>query len=369
MGSEPIHARFHLLRRQTGFELDIDLDLPARGVTAIFGRSGSGKTSLLRCIAGLERCPGGYLSVAGQPWQTASYSLPTHRRPLGYVFQEASLFAHLNVQGNLDYALRRASERSDSHTRSVVELLGLETLLDRSVQSLSGGERQRVAIARALLIRPRVLLMDEPLASLDDARRQEILPYLERLRGELHIPILYVSHSLSEVRRLADYIVVMENGRQTASGPARQLLNDPAVLSQSDDELCSVIDTEVSERHREWHLIRLSFVGGEVWVRDNGEAIGSRQRLSIFARDVSLSLTEHRDTSIVNILPCRIVAIRETHDTAMRVIKLTLGSDINDNDTTSNVLWAKLTARSVAKLALREGMPVWAQVKSVAIVR
>ena len=365
----PIHARFAVRRLKSGFELDVDLDIPARGVTAIFGPSGSGKTTLLRCIAGLERCTDGYLSVAGRAWQTGRYALPTHRRPLGYVFQEASLFAHLNVQGNLNYALRRAEERSNAHTQSMLALLGLESLLDRSVQSLSGGERQRVAIARALLIRPQVLLMDEPLASLDEPRRQEILPYLERLRGELHIPILYVSHSLGEVRRLADHVVLMDQGKVVTSGAAEQVLNNPTLLQRSEDDFGSVFDTLVSERYEEWHLIRLSFAGGNVWVRDNGELQGSRQRLSILARDVSISLSEHRDSSILNILPCRVAEIRETDDSAMRLVKLALAAHSDQPELADqSLLWAKVTARSVATLSLEVGMPVWAQVKSVPIV-
>ena len=211
-----IKARFRL--DYPGFALDADLELPGRGVSALFGHSGSGKTTLLRCIAGLER-GAGRLEVKGEVWQDADIFMPTHRRPLGYVFQDARLFAHLDVARNLDYGQRRAGGAPAIERAAIVDLLGLGPLLDRLPARLSGGEQQRVAIARALLTAPRLLLMDEPLASLDLSRKQEILPYLERLRDELEIPMLYVSHAADEVARLADHIVVMQQGRAVAQGP------------------------------------------------------------------------------------------------------------------------------------------------------
>jgi len=211
-----IQARFKL--DWPGFTLDVDLDLPARGVTALFGHSGSGKTTLLRCIAGLERAPQGQLKVLGDIWQNGSQWLPTHQRPLGYVFQEASLFPHLTVMNNLQYGLKRVSGVVRVSLDQAIELLGIGHLLARKPDQLSGGERQRVGMARALALSPRLLLMDEPLAALDLKRKQEILPYLERLHAELDIPVLYVSHSPDEVARLADHIVVMEAGRAVAAG-------------------------------------------------------------------------------------------------------------------------------------------------------
>lgn len=209
-----IQARFRL--DWPGFRLDVDLTLPGRGVTALFGHSGSGKTTLLRCIAGLERSPQGFLSFKGEVWQDAATWLPTYRRPLGYVFQEASLFPHLTVMGNLRYGLRRVTAGQRAHLEQAIELLGIAPLLKRRPDRLSGGERQRVGIARALAVNPRVLLMDEPLAALDHQRKQEILPYLERLHDTLAIPVLYVSHSPDEVARLADHLVVMEDGQALA---------------------------------------------------------------------------------------------------------------------------------------------------------
>jgi molybdate transport system ATP-binding protein len=214
-----IRARFRL--PYPAFTLDVDVDLPGGGITAVFGRSGSGKTTLLRCIAGLEPTADGLLTVNGETWQDGARRLPVHRRSLGYVFQEARLFPHLSVAANLDFGRRRIAERERRVSLTqAVELLGIAHLLERRPERLSGGERQRVAIARALATSPRLLLMDEPLAALDHARKQEILPYLERLHDELEIPVLYVSHSPDEVARLADQIVVMDDGPRRRAGPA-----------------------------------------------------------------------------------------------------------------------------------------------------
>ncbi len=211
-----LEARFHV--DWPGFALNVDLHLPAGGVTALFGHSGSGKTTLLRCIAGLERTPKGRLVVNGELWQNEGHWLPPHKRSIGYVFQEASLFPHLSVLGNLQYGMKRSSGPQRVSLQQVVELLGIGHLLTRKSDSLSGGERQRVGIARALAVSPRLLLMDEPLAALDLKRKREILPYLERLHDELEIPVLYVSHSPDEVMRLADYIVVLDEGQVLAEG-------------------------------------------------------------------------------------------------------------------------------------------------------
>jgi len=215
-------AQFHM--EWPGFTLDLDLNMPARGVTAIFGHSGSGKTTLLRCIAGLERAPQGFLRFKGEAWQDERTFLPVHKRPLGYVFQEASLFPHLSVLGNLRYGLSRSKAASSGRLDQAVELLGIGHLLERKPDRLSGGERQRVGIARALAVSPRLLLMDEPLAALDMKRKHEILPYLERLHRTMDLPILYVTHSPDEVVRLADHLVVMEDGRVLAHGTLAETL-------------------------------------------------------------------------------------------------------------------------------------------------
>ena len=272
-----IHARFRL--PYPAFTLDIDLDLPAGGVTAVFGRSGSGKTTLLRCIAGLEQTLDGSLIVNDETWQDGSYRRPVHQRALGYVFQEARLFPHLSVAANLDFGRRRIakSERRVSLAQ-VVELLGIAHLLERRPERLSGGERQRVAIAHALATSPRLLLMDEPLAALNQARKQEILPYLERLHDELAIPLPYVSHSPDEVARV--------------DLPLR-----------FGEDVGVVFSGQVLERNAEWHLARIGFAGGKIWVRDGGAGVGRTVRLRILARDVSIARHRHDDVSIMNLLP------------------------------------------------------------------
>ena len=203
------------------FKLDVDLRLPSSGITVLFGHSGSGKTTLLRCIAGLQHAPQGFLSINGSIWQDSDNKLflPTHKRSLGYVFQEANLFAHLTVLDNLAFGLKRIMQKPNTEKfKQIVELLGIEHLMARMPERLSGGERQRVAIARALVLNPEILLMDEPLASLDAKRKQEILPFLTRLHSELNIPVLYVTHSQKEVAQLADYLVLLADGNVQAAG-------------------------------------------------------------------------------------------------------------------------------------------------------
>lgn len=362
----PIEARF-LLRRSApggaaGFVLDVNLTLPGSGITAIFGRSGSGKSTFLRCVAGLERPLPGLLKVQGEYWQTERLFLPTHRRPLGYVFQEASLFPHLSAQGNLDYARRRADRKAgEGFTQQrVVELLGIGNKLQQMPHELSGGERQRVAIARALLIQPRLLLMDEPMASLDDQHKAEILPYLERLRDELHLPILYVSHSVAEVSRLAHHIVVLEDGRVKAQGPLTQVLaniHPPLLLGE---ETGVVLDAKVVARDTRWHLVLVRFAGGELWVRDEGDAEGHPVRVRILARDISLALQDQQDSSITNRLPGEVVDLVDDTHPAMCLVQVKVGD---------STLLARVTQRSADQLGVVPGRQLWVQIKSVALVR
>ncbi|MDZ7595072.1 MAG: molybdenum ABC transporter ATP-binding protein [Thiobacillus sp.] len=214
-----IEARFRVAREN--FTLEVDLQLPDRGITALFGPSGCGKTTLLRAIAGLERAPDGRLVVSGEPWQDADIFIPPHRRALGYVFQETSLFPHLSVRRNLEYGMKRVPENERTlHWDEVIDWLGLAPLIGQQPHQLSGGQRQRVAIGRALLSSPRLLLMDEPLAALDASARTEILPYLDQLHQRLAIPMLYVSHAVEEVARLADHLVCLEAGRVAWQGAA-----------------------------------------------------------------------------------------------------------------------------------------------------
>lgn len=334
--------------------LDLDVSLPPRGVTAIFGPSGAGKTSLLRWIAGLEPAPG-ELRIDGERWQGEGFSLPAHRRPVGFVFQEASLFTHLSARGNLRYAQRRARGAAADWDR-VVALLGLASLLDRYPHQLSGGERQRVAIGRALLIRPRLLLLDEPLASLDAAHRQEILPYLDQLHATLDLPILYVSHSLDEVARLSDHLLVLAQGRVSAQGPTLELL--PQLQVPPGEEAGVVLQATVCARDDRWQLLKLCFAGGELWALDDGARIGQSIRVRILARDVSISRDSQTASSILNRLPAQLQAIEE--GTAQAFLRLQLGDSL---------VLARITRRSVAELGLAVGDRCWAQIKSVAVIR
>jgi molybdate transport system ATP-binding protein len=359
-----IAARFKIA--YPGFALDVDLDLPGRGVTALFGPSGSGKTTLLHCIAGLERAAQGRLAIGGEIWQDEHRCVPTHRRPLGYVFQEASLFPHLSVQGNLDYALKRSGRRIASADffsfDHIVDLLGIDALLDRSPDRLSGGERQRVAIARALLTAPRLLLMDEPLAALDLARKNEILPYLERLHDALEIPVLYVSHAPDEVARLADHLVVLDAGRAVAQGPLAETLARADLPVRLGEDAGVVLDGTVAERDAQWHLAKIDIDGGEgaaLWVRDGGHASGQRVRVRILARDVSIALERHEGTSILNILPAQVVSLADDDHPAQTLVRLQIGSA---------PILARVTHRSASHLELAPGRPVWVQIKAVALI-
>ncbi|NEX16502.1 MAG: molybdenum ABC transporter ATP-binding protein [Halochromatium sp.] len=387
-----IEARFQVA--WPGFILDVDERLPARGVTALFGHSGSGKTTLLRCIAGLEHAAVGRLSFKGSVWQDAETWVPTHRRPIGYVFQEASLFPHLTVLGNLRYGQRRSRGGSartslgkssgsnslgkptlaitesspDTDTDSVtdrfsleqaIELLGIGHLLQRKPAALSGGERQRVGIARALAVNPRLLLMDEPLAALDLKRKQEILPYLERLHDELEIPVLYVSHSPDEVARLADHILVMDEGRVLASGPLNETLSRLDLPIRLGEDAGVVLDGQVAERDERWHLLRIACCSASLWVRDSGAEIGSHARVRILARDVSIAQAPSSGTSILNSLPARVLSLGEDAHPALALVKL---------DVAGNPVLARLTRRSAEELGLAPEQSVWIQVKAVALL-
>ncbi|UJW82547.1 molybdenum ABC transporter ATP-binding protein [Hydrogenophaga sp. SL48] len=344
-----------------GFTLHVDLQLPGRGVTALFGPSGCGKSTLLRCIAGLNAAPGGRCVVNGEVWQDGLHSLPTHRRPLGYVFQEPQLFAHLSVSANLMYGRQRTAGTTQQVEWSrVIELLGIGHLLERRTAGLSGGERQRIAIARALLTSPRLLLMDEPLAALDLARKNEFMPYLERLHRELDVPVIYVSHAPDEVARLADHIVAMEAGRALASGPLAEVLSRVDLPIRLGEDAGVVLEGVVVERDAAWSLARVAFPGGCLWVRDGGQAKGATVRIRILARDVSLALSPATDTSLLNSLPVVVDQLADDSHPALALCRLQVG--------TSSSLLARLTRRSAAALGLAQGQQVWAQIKAVALI-
>lgn len=354
------------------FQLDVSLDLPGSGITGIFGPSGCGKTTLLRCIAGLQRAEKGALSVNGETWQNADFSLPTYRRALGYVFQQPSLFPHLNVKDNLAFASKRAEKRpSSTFYQQILALMGIEPLLEQFPEQLSGGEQQRVAIARTLLIQPRLLLMDEPLASLDIERKQEILPYLENLHRCLEIPVLYVSHSIDEIARLADHLILMDSGSIKRAGPAVSLLSHPDFPLQSGEDRGALLETQVVEKDTRWGLMKVRFSGGALWLKDGGQKIGETLRVRILARDVSLTLTEESSTSILNRIPVEVQQVSDDQQPSMVLLQLRTGDggDVEQGNTDNALLVARITRRSCHNLALKKGARAWAQIKSVAIVR
>jgi molybdate transport system ATP-binding protein len=358
-GSTSVRARLPL--RYAGFALDVDLALPGRRVSALFGPSGSGKTTCLRAIAGLERAPGGYVEINGEVWQDDAHGLfvPTHRRALGYVFQEPSLFAHLTVAQNMAYGMKRVppAQRRVSLAQAV-ELLGMAPLMQRSPTTLSGGERQRVAIARALATSPRILLMDEPLAALDAARKAEILPYLERLHSELDIPVLYVSHAPDEVARLADHLVLLEAGRVVASGATFDLMTRLDLPLAHGDVAGAVIDARVDGHDASYQLTLAGFGGGQLSVPQQSIPVGQRIRIRIQARDVSLTLQRQTGTSVLNILPATVMALA-SDSPGQVMVRLDAGG---------SPLLARITRKSADALALAVGQAVFAQVKGVAIL-
>lgn len=353
-------ARFGL--SHPGFTLDVDLALPGSGVTALFGPSGSGKTSCLRCVAGLEPTAHGRLVVAGETWQDSDRGLflPPHRRALGYVFQDANLFEHLDVRRNLLFGWRRVAPTARRLAlEQVVELLGIEGLLPRMPARLSGGERQRVGIARALLTSPRLLLMDEPLAALDAERKAEILHYLERLTRELALPILYVSHAPDEVARLADHLVLLEQGRVLASGPTTEVLARLDLPIALADDAGVVLEGRVLGHDPDYGLLSLGLVDDQrVLLAHAPLPPGQALRIKVLARDVSLSL-ERQHSSILNVLPATVAEIAPTRSPAQVLLRLDLGGA---------ALLARITRYSLERLGLQPGSRVWAQLKSVAVL-
>ncbi len=344
------------------FCLDAAFETPARGVTALFGPSGCGKTMVLRCIAGLNRLPNGYCALNGDIWQDSTSFRPTHKRPIGYVFQEASLFSHLSVRRNLLYGAKQAGRsRPDDeiHFDDVVDLLGLAQLLDRSPTNLSGGERQRVAIGRALLSQPRLMLMDEPLSALDRLTKDDILPFLERLHERLSLPVIYVSHDMEEVERLADHLLLMEAGQIIASGPLAQLQSDPDLPLLKSRSAAVSLNAKVESYNSQYGVATLRVAGGTFDVPTSRVQPGELRRLRILATDVSLARQSLQST-ILNVLPAVILKVDPSDEYRMTAV-LGLGGDGNG----ARVL-ARVTRRSWELLGLETGMEVFAQVKAVA---
>lgn len=342
------------------FTLDVALSLPGAGVTGIHGPSGSGKTTLLRTVAGLEPTARGRVTVGGRAWQDDAGRLPPERREVGYVFQEPRLFRHLDVRGNLEYAAKRRSGGDGPDQRQALDLLGLEGLLNRPIAGLSGGEAQRVAIARALFRSPRLLLMDEPLAGLDTARRDDLMPYLDRLHNELSLPILYVSHEMDEIARLADHLLLLDAGRVRASGPLQAVLTDPAAGLAGGRDAAAVVDATIESFDATDTLTELTFSGGRLFVTGRHGAAGQRLRVRIRATDVSISLERPVSSSILNVVPATVDAIDalDAGSVGTATLRLRAGDDW---------LLARITLRSLRELKLDAGMPVYAQLKTSSI--
>jgi molybdate transport system ATP-binding protein len=342
------------------FRLQLQLDIPGSGITALFGRSGSGKTTLLRCIAGLERPAGARVRFNDEIWQDDTRFVPAHRRRLSYVFQEASLFPHLNVRANLEYGLRRVPPLQRLlKLDDAVSLFGLGGILEHQPHQLSGGQRQRVALARALLASPQLLLMDEPLSNLDIASRDDVLPHLERLHDQLSIPIVYVSHEVREVMRVADHLALLDAGKLIAFGSLQDMLTRPDLPLAHQDQAGSVLEGVIAQHDSQFHLSYVDVPGGRLALSMRSAPIGKAVRVLIEARDVSLALSAPQQTSITNILPGRVLDVSDDRDPAQQLIRVDVGG---------KPLMARITARSVQQLKIAAGVRLYAQIKSVALM-
>jgi molybdate transport system ATP-binding protein len=353
--------RVQVRQQRPDFALDVAIEMPTPGTIALFGRSGSGKSTLVDSIAGLLRPERARIELDGTVLEDtqARIHIPVERRRLGYVFQDSRLFPHLNVESNLRYGLHRAAV-SPRHVNFdfVVELLGLAALLRRRPQQLSGGERQRVALGRALLSQPRLLLLDEPLAALDTPRREEVLPYLERLRDELAIPMVYVSHRFDEVMRLATHVVVLEHGRVAVQGALHTVSRDPALRSiVGDDAIGAVLEGAVTEIDSQSGLATVRVGDGELHTSWREGRVGQRLRVQLLARDVILATQPVDGLSVRNRIAGTIASI-QTEDPDTDLVEVDIGGAI---------VISRLTRAATVALRLQVGARVWILVKAVSI--
>ena len=354
-----LSAKFNLVL--DAFTLKVETEIPLQGFTVLFGPSGSGKTSFLRCISGLERAPEGFLKIGDETWQDEKKGIfiPTNERKIGYVFQEMRLFPHLTVEGNLRYGLKRRNLHNVNVLFSqIVEIMGLETFLSRHPRNLSGGEKQRVALARALLTRPRLLLMDEPLAALDTKRKQEILPYFQRMQSDLNIPIFYVTHSLNEVLQLVDTMLLMDQGKIVAAGTVEDVLSHPDLGRHLGHTLVgTVLDTTVVRQDKEFQLTVLKFNAHTFYVPRRDVSPGDRLRIHIRAEDVPLAVEQiENKTSVLNVLPAKIIETRPSVKDDCKVdVKLDIGCP----------LLASITKKSLFHLNLQPGQNIYAHIKAI----
>ncbi len=352
-------SRCTIRLQRADFQVEADFVIPKKGVLGIFGHSGSGKTTLLRCLAGLEQAVQGRIEINGETWLDETRALSVQQRNVGYVFQEGRLFPHLSVAKNLAYGARRClackDEDESMEREHLLELLNIAHLLERYPFQLSGGEKQRVAIARALLKKPRMLLLDEPLASLDEQRKQEILPYLEKLHEELNIPMLYVSHNLTEMLRLCDYMLVMDQGRQVFNGR----MHDALVSAESPlarvESAVAVLEGSVSKQEKNFELSTVHTTNGNRFQVPGLMAIGKRVRLIMFASDVSVTRQRATDTSILNIIEGRVSAVLDKKH----------GRVLLQIDCSGDVLLSLISEKSFQTLQLSPGTAVFIQLKAV----
>ncbi|KMT64212.1 molybdenum ABC transporter ATP-binding protein [Catenovulum maritimum] len=347
------------------FNLNLTVKLSLSGITAIYGHSGCGKTSLLRCIAGLEDKFNGHVQFNSKMWQVGKTKLATHKRNIGYVFQEPSLFPHLTVKQNLFYGLNRKQtvNVSELEVQSILSTFDIADLLASYPSQLSGGQAQRVAIVRALLTKPNILLMDEPLAALDKARKNEILPYLVKLKTETKIPILYVSHSLDEISQIADDILLIDKGKLVDYGQLECVLANAEHQAVFADEVGCILTSEIVGYDEEYQILETSIAQSDfkLWLSTGSNAKQKQEQIKVRvkAKDVSISLNQPSDTSILNVLPARIVQLERQLQQSNCLIKLEIAGQF---------LFAQLTLKSVERLELKPEMKVWAQIKSTAIL-
>ena len=351
-----ISARFHIDHGR--FTFGVDIAIPEKGITGVFGPSGCGKTTLLRAIAGLDHFPQGYIRIGGEVWQDTTTFVPTYKRMVGYIFQESNLFTHMTVKKNLKYGLSRVPKGRELSMDTIVDLLDISALMDQYPRNLSGGEQQRVAIARAILASPRLLLMDEPLASLDLDRKREIIPYIEALNHDLGMPIIYVSHDRDEITRLADHLLLMDHGKIISSGSIADVLTrvDLPLAKSADAE--SIIRAKVRDYDSKYQLSILESSVGQVVIPGEKLELGRDVRLRIPARDVSLTLVHQTDTSILNIFSATVDQVFGG-DAPQVMVKVRTGD---------TAILARITRKSADNLKLKPGMKIFAQTKSVAVL-
>jgi len=352
-------GRCSIRLQRAEFTIEAEFDIPTRGVIGIFGHSGSGKTTLLRCLAGLEKGVQGHIEVNGQTWLSDNRNLSSQARNIGYIFQESRLFPHLSVLANLDYGAKRCTVRNTAplDREHLFELLNIGHLLRRKPAELSGGEKQRVAIGRAMLKNPQIMLLDEPLASLDAKRKQEILPFLDRLHAELSIPMLYVSHSIKEISRLCDYLLVMDQGRILFNGNIHDGLVSPESPLATADNAAALLEGTVAQLEQEFQLSTVHTRNGTALQVQGIFPTGQRVRLRVLATDVSLARTVATDNSILNIIEAEITEILEERDAHM-LLQLAVNKDR---------LLARISRKSYQSLQLNVGQTVFMQIKAVSI--